>query len=223
MSSALPIDLDALLDFLVGLLNVPSPTGFTERAIDYVEARFQPLGLALRRTVKGALVMEWAGRAADAPRAASSIRSNSIRCSCTGGTSGWITKTSRSRQLALSCTYRQSLLKRRIVVVLKPTSRQLHTSDASSGCALPVKTTTCCTMLTPLHFDYFLTPAHSTCASTGKEATALPYANALFSNRRSPHRPPGPGEKAGRPATVPALKQGKSCYTRNTAGAEYSR
>lgn len=69
MSSALPIDVDALLDCLVGLLNVPSPTGFTERAIDYVAARFQPLGLALRRTVKGALVMEWAGRAADAPRA----------------------------------------------------------------------------------------------------------------------------------------------------------
>ncbi len=69
MSSALPIDVDALLECLVGLLNVPSPTGFTERALDYVEARFQPLGLALRRTVKGALVMEWAGRAADAPRA----------------------------------------------------------------------------------------------------------------------------------------------------------
>ena len=39
-------------------------------------------------------------RAADAPRAASSISSSSIRCSCTGGTSGWMMNTSASRQLA---------------------------------------------------------------------------------------------------------------------------
>src|SRR6266851_9102752 len=38
-------------------------------------------------------------RAADAPRAASSINRSSTRCSCTGGTKGWMIKTSRSRQL----------------------------------------------------------------------------------------------------------------------------
>ena len=38
---------------------------------------------------------------ADAPRAASSISSSSTRCSWTGGTSGWMRKTSRSRQLRL--------------------------------------------------------------------------------------------------------------------------
>ena len=39
-------------------------------------------------------------RAADAPRAASSMSSSSTRFSCTGGPSGWMTNTSRSRQFA---------------------------------------------------------------------------------------------------------------------------
>ena len=51
-------------------------------------------------------------RAAEAPRAASAISSSSTRCSCTGGTSGWMMKTSRSRQLACSWTSRQSLANR---------------------------------------------------------------------------------------------------------------
>ena len=45
-----------------------------------------------------------------APRAASIISSSSIRWSCVGGTSGWMMKTSFLRQLASSCTCRQSLL-----------------------------------------------------------------------------------------------------------------
>lgn len=69
METPLFIDTPALLDCLVGLLNTPSPTGFTEPAIDYVEAAFRPFGLPMHRTTKGALVIEWAGRAADAPRA----------------------------------------------------------------------------------------------------------------------------------------------------------
>src|SRR5215469_1467493 len=48
-------------------------------------------------------------------------------------------KTSRSRQLALSCTYRQSLLNRRIVQGLKGTPRLSHTSCASRGSPLPLK------------------------------------------------------------------------------------
>ncbi|CAM5550091.1 hypothetical protein SVIOM342S_06722 [Streptomyces violaceorubidus] len=51
-------------------------------------------------------------RPADAPRAASHIRSSSTRCSWTGLTSGWTRNTSRSRQLAISCTSRQSLANR---------------------------------------------------------------------------------------------------------------
>jgi putative aminopeptidase FrvX len=68
---ALPkIDNDYLLNFLTGLLNTPSPTGFAHQAIDYTEralAAFPALRLA--HTRKGALVAEWAGKKADAPRA----------------------------------------------------------------------------------------------------------------------------------------------------------
>jgi putative aminopeptidase FrvX len=46
--------------FLVDLLNVPSPTGFSEPAIDFVEkelSKYKQLGLS--RTRKGALVAKW--------------------------------------------------------------------------------------------------------------------------------------------------------------------
>jgi putative aminopeptidase FrvX len=72
MTTPLTIDLDALQGFLLGLLNTPSPTGFTDQAIDYVERALRPLPLQVRRTAKGALVAEWAGRpgaGARAPRA----------------------------------------------------------------------------------------------------------------------------------------------------------
>ena len=71
MATPLPIDLDAVKTFLIGLLNTPSPTGFTDRAIDYVERAFRGLSLEAHRTAKGALVVEWAGRpgaSAHAPR-----------------------------------------------------------------------------------------------------------------------------------------------------------
>lgn len=63
------INTSALLDFLIGLLNTPSPTGMTGKAIAYCEQTFAPFGLPMRRTQKGALVLEWAGEAATAPRA----------------------------------------------------------------------------------------------------------------------------------------------------------
>jgi putative aminopeptidase FrvX len=69
MPEPLAIDAQGMTDFLTGLLNTPSPTGYTERAVAYLEQALAPLPLALRRTPKGALVAEWAGRAADAPRA----------------------------------------------------------------------------------------------------------------------------------------------------------
>jgi putative aminopeptidase FrvX len=64
------IDTNFLLDFLVKLLNTPSPTGYTDGAIELVE---KALGvfpeLILSRTRKGALLATWPGQRADAPRA----------------------------------------------------------------------------------------------------------------------------------------------------------
>ena len=69
MSDPLPIDARALTDFLFGLLNTPSPTGFTERAIAYTEKAFAAFSFKMRRTTKGALMAEWAGKASNEPRA----------------------------------------------------------------------------------------------------------------------------------------------------------
>ena len=69
MPTPLPIDLERMTAFLTGLLNIPSPTGYTERAVAYLEAALAPLPLSVRRTHKGALVAEWAGARQDAPRA----------------------------------------------------------------------------------------------------------------------------------------------------------
>jgi len=64
------INTEYMLYFLAGLLNTPSPTGFAHQAIDYTEQALKTLeGLKLKRTNKGALVVEWAGQKADAPRA----------------------------------------------------------------------------------------------------------------------------------------------------------
>jgi putative aminopeptidase FrvX len=65
----LPIDAEWMKEFLVGLLNTPSPTGFTDQALSYVEAHLADLPVECRRLAKGALVAEWPGRAATAPRA----------------------------------------------------------------------------------------------------------------------------------------------------------
>jgi len=64
-----PIDMDYLLDFLTGLLNTPSPTGYTEQAISFVEQALAAFpGLRLVRTRKGALVATWSGHSSDARR-----------------------------------------------------------------------------------------------------------------------------------------------------------
>ena len=63
------IDTDYLTAFLVCLLNTPSPTGDTERAIAYTENALRELGLETRRTVKGALVATLEGGSATEPRA----------------------------------------------------------------------------------------------------------------------------------------------------------
>ena len=64
------IDQEFLLEFLVGLLNTPSPTGFAHQAIAYTERTlraFPQLSQSLTR--KGALVAAWPGEGSDAPRA----------------------------------------------------------------------------------------------------------------------------------------------------------
>ena len=55
-----PIDSNHLTSFLVDLLNVPSPTGFAEPAIAFVEKELsQYKQLQLSRTRKGALLAKW--------------------------------------------------------------------------------------------------------------------------------------------------------------------
>jgi len=64
------IDDSYLQDILIDLLNIPSPTGFTEGVITQAEQLMMVYPyLNLSRTRKGALVAEWPGRSEAAPRA----------------------------------------------------------------------------------------------------------------------------------------------------------
>lgn len=63
-------DLPLLQDFLVRLLNTPSPTGLAHAAIDLIEEFLSHYPfLTLSRTRKGALVARWPGQQDSAPRA----------------------------------------------------------------------------------------------------------------------------------------------------------
>ena len=62
------IDVDHLVTFLVGLLNTPSPTGYTAEAISYTQDAFAPY-LSMKTTPKGVLVGTLAGERDDALRA----------------------------------------------------------------------------------------------------------------------------------------------------------
>ena len=65
-----PIDTDYLLQFLTGLLNTPSPTGFAHQAIARLEQALTEFpNLQFTHTRKGALVATWAGKASGSPRA----------------------------------------------------------------------------------------------------------------------------------------------------------
>jgi len=71
---SLIINTSRTIDFLTGLLNTPSPTGYHQEAIDYVECAFDELnisGLSLERTVKGALCATVPGVGDATPRALS--------------------------------------------------------------------------------------------------------------------------------------------------------
>lgn len=64
------IDSDYLIDFLVKLLNTPSPTGFTAQAISLTDKAMAAFPFLERwRTRKGALVARWPGKSDQAPRA----------------------------------------------------------------------------------------------------------------------------------------------------------
>jgi putative aminopeptidase FrvX len=67
------IDVDRMVAFLVGLLNIPSPTGDTDQAIRYVRDEFavacRDESLTVEVSPKGALVCTWSGEQDDAPRA----------------------------------------------------------------------------------------------------------------------------------------------------------
>lgn len=71
MTISLPgIDEDFLVNFLTQVLNTPSPTGFTEAAVNLVEQAFGIYpGVATSRTRKGALLVKVPGERNDAPRA----------------------------------------------------------------------------------------------------------------------------------------------------------
>jgi putative aminopeptidase FrvX len=69
MTSLPKIDTQFMLEFLTELLNIPSPTGFTDAAIKYTEktfGRFPEIKLSITR--KGALVATLPGEKDDAPR-----------------------------------------------------------------------------------------------------------------------------------------------------------
>ncbi len=62
------IKTDALVGFLTDLLNIPSPTGFTDRAIEFCETTLAAIpGVSLKHTNKGALVATLPGERAEAP------------------------------------------------------------------------------------------------------------------------------------------------------------
>ena len=63
------IDADYLLRILSDLLNIPSPTGYAQRAIGYCEGALgQFSGVDICQNRKGALVSTWPGERVDAPR-----------------------------------------------------------------------------------------------------------------------------------------------------------
>lgn len=67
----LPIQIEPITQFLVDLLNIPSPTGYSIEAIDYVKNAFAALevpDLELTLTPKGALLAHWHGEQNDEPR-----------------------------------------------------------------------------------------------------------------------------------------------------------
>jgi putative aminopeptidase FrvX len=71
LTPELKINIEAMTEFLVGLLNTPSPTGYYLEAIEYTRKAFEALavpGLLLGVTTKGALLAAWKGTGSEKPR-----------------------------------------------------------------------------------------------------------------------------------------------------------
>jgi len=68
MTSTIQIDGEYLMDFLQVLLQIPSPTGRTDTAIERVESELASLGLESKRTAKGGLIASIEGLADSLPR-----------------------------------------------------------------------------------------------------------------------------------------------------------
>ncbi|MCA9980920.1 MAG: peptidase M42, partial [Anaerolineales bacterium] len=66
--SDIDINTDEMVDFLVGLLNTPSPTGDTDRAMTYVQNAFADL-VTLAQSPKGFLTGTLPGQNRQTPRA----------------------------------------------------------------------------------------------------------------------------------------------------------
>lgn len=67
----IPFNIDAAVEFLVGLLNTPSPTGYYVEAIEYSRKAFEALNipnLQVTTTGKGALLLTLPGASSAAPR-----------------------------------------------------------------------------------------------------------------------------------------------------------
>ncbi len=68
MNDSLAIPVDSVVDFLVGLLNIHSPTGYYHEAMDYCHQRFAALNMLEIWTIrKGALMMKLPGASSAAP------------------------------------------------------------------------------------------------------------------------------------------------------------
>lgn len=64
------VDTQYLLDFLIALLNTPSPTGYAQQAIAFTAQALEAYPqVRLSHTRKGALLGFWPGKRSDAPRA----------------------------------------------------------------------------------------------------------------------------------------------------------
>ncbi len=65
----LPIDVDGMVDFLVELLNRPSPTGDTLKPFEFIQNAFADLPFSMSISPKGLLTGTWQGERSDTPRA----------------------------------------------------------------------------------------------------------------------------------------------------------
>lgn len=73
MTDTLPsLDANRLQEFLGGLLNTPSPTGYSSAAIAFTRKAFEEIpDLQISETRKGALLVRWRGKKGNCPRALS--------------------------------------------------------------------------------------------------------------------------------------------------------